>query len=77
MKKHHEFPSHDVARTLRSSCRELTEVVRMFDANQQSDMAGQLHALTVEIRQLARQAESRASDVAYRESENFELASTH
>jgi hypothetical protein len=56
------FPNRDVARTLRSTCRDLAEVVRVLDAKRQSDMAGRLHTLTIELRQLASIADLRADD---------------
>jgi hypothetical protein len=56
------FSNRDVAKTLRSSCRDLDEVVRILDAKRQSDTAGRLHTLTIELRQLAAMAELRADE---------------
>ena len=56
------FSNRDVAKTLRSSCRDLNEVVRVLDARRQSDLAGRLHTLTIELRQLAAMAELRADE---------------
>lgn len=56
------FSNRDLAKTLRSSCRDLDETVRVLDAKRQSDMAGRLHTLTIELRQLAAIAELRADE---------------
>lgn len=76
------FPNHDVARTLRSTCRDLNEVVRVLDSQRQSDMAGRLHTLTIELRQLASIAELRADDRSFagepaENSQNADIAVAH
>ena len=71
------FPNRDVGRVLRSTCRDLYEVVRVLDGNRQSDMAGCLHALVVEIRQLAAIAESRPDEMPLMADECASIAIAH
>ena len=59
-------PDRVVASSLRESCRDLNEIVRVLDSQRQSDMAGRLHALTVELRQLAAIAKMRADGLEER-----------
>ena len=54
------FPGNEVARALRTTCRDLNEVVRVLDLRRESDLAGRLHTLTIELRQVAAIAEMRA-----------------
>ena len=71
------FPNRDVARLLRSTCRDLNEVVRVLDSQRQSDMAGQLHTLTVELRQLALIAELKSDDTPLLADECAPVAMAH
>lgn len=71
------FPNRAVARTLRATCRDLNELVRVLDSQRQSDMAGRLHALTVELRQVASIAALRADEQPLVADEREALAAAH
>ena len=52
------FPNEEIARLLRSAVRDFHEAIRVLDSSRQSETAGRLHALSVELRQLASDTET-------------------
>ena len=52
------YPCEEITRLLRSADRDFHEAMRMLDSIRQSEVAGRLHALSVELRELAAETEN-------------------
>jgi hypothetical protein len=52
------YPREEITRLLRSADRDFHEAMRMLDSIRQSEVAGRLHALSVELRELAAETEN-------------------
>jgi hypothetical protein len=63
-----EFSSQEIVRLLRSAVREFNLAIQILDSGQQSETAGRLHALSVELRELASVTETVEIDDALNES---------
>ncbi len=59
-----DFSNQEIARLLRSAVRDFPEAIRIRDTGHQSETAGRLHALSVELRQLASDTETTDVDSA-------------
>ena len=55
------FCNREIARLLRSAVRDFHQAIRILDFGRQSEVAGRLHALSVELRELA--AVTEATDI--------------
>ena len=64
----HEFSSREIVRLLRSAVREFNQAIQILDSGQQSETAGRLHAMSVELRELASVTEAVEIDDALLES---------
>ncbi len=51
------YSNREVVRLLRSAVRDFHEAIQMLDSSRQSETAGRLHALSVELRELAADTE--------------------
>ena len=47
------FTNREIGRLLRSAARDFHEAIRILDSSRQSEAAGRLHALSVELREIA------------------------
>jgi len=56
------FSNEEIARLLRSAVRDFHEAIRILDSSRQTETAGRLHALSVELRQLASDTEMSVPD---------------
>jgi len=56
------YPREEITRLLRSADRDFHEAMRMLDSIRQSEAAGRLHALSVELRELAAETENDVAD---------------
>ena len=54
----HPYHREEITRLLRSADRDFHEAMRMLDSIRQSEAAGRLHALSVELRELASETEN-------------------
>lgn len=52
------YPHEEISQLLRSADRDFHEAMRMLDSIRQSEVAGRLHALSVELRELAAETEN-------------------
>jgi hypothetical protein len=59
-----EFSNCEIVRLLRSAVREFNQAIQILDSGQQSETAGRLHALSVELRELASVTETVEIDEA-------------
>ena len=64
----HVISNREIVQLLRSAVREFNQAIQILDSGQQSETAGRLHALSVELRELASVTESVEIDDALLES---------
>ncbi len=64
----HIISNREIVRLLRSAVREFNQAIQILDSGQQSETAGRLHALNVELRELASATEAVEIDDALIES---------
>lgn len=61
--KNPSFSNEEIARLLRSAVRDFHEAIRILDSSRQSETAGRLHTLSVELRQLASDTETETGGI--------------
>jgi len=63
------FTNREIGRLLRSASLDFHEAIRILDSSRQSEAAGRLHALSVELREIAAVTDTVGIDSAVIESE--------
>jgi len=63
------FTNREIGRLLRSATQDFHEAIRILDSSRQSEAAGRLHALSVELREIAAVTDTVGIDSVVVESE--------